>query len=842
MFSLASALLAPACGRSPAMSDRYSVKHDLIAMLGEATVSMPALESVQGIAFETGDWDFDSEGYVHLTRTGAFYNRLTFEPDVREAPGGALSFRYRTRWAEAGEQLLTVFFGERPGTRYAILFRSDGAVTVERQRLGENLPPATTSVLAQVRGEPTNEVWRTYRVEVRERRVLVAVDEKTAVDASLLEDEDDGYTSTDGAWGVELSRSGAGNHRAQAVLGGLLHQRLSNEGDPVASARLAPDRKPARAEVQLLNLEYSPDRLYQSRDFFYLVKTAERRMSEHGRELVPGLFAPAGSVYAYRLSAEPGERLQARYGFDLGRTEEGSDAVTFFAELTSGGRSQRLFEKTVSAEAQKQQGDFFSLDVELPVRRESTVELRLGVSRPAGGDPQSESSAVRPGLTFWGAPLVLSRDSEEAARPNVILISVDTLRPDFIGPFNEDSAGHTPNLSAFGRSAVRFTEAFTVSPWTLPAHFSLLTGRYPSRHGLNLAYGHNGTLADGAVTTMAEVLGRNGYLTAAIASDHSLNPDYGVDKGFHSFVDESVRDAAPLIPTFKAFIEKHRRQSFFLFLHSYDVHAPLFREANGEGRPGSPEKISYDTFLHREPTEIERDNVRRLYQNHAGYYDARFGELISILKQNGLFERSLIVVTADHGEELFERGSYLHGHSLYDELLRVPLLVKFPAESAFPGTNESLTALIDVVPSLLDYLDVPIPPELDGASFMPVLAGRAREQRRYFFAEALAWGPEAKALRTREYKYILTRPGVPDYEPRNPLYDSILETGGSEKLYRITDDRGEERDVLDGHRDLAESFRKALEPLWTLERREGAPVELDPKELENLRSLGYVRD
>ncbi len=610
----------------------------------------------------------------------------------------------------------------------------------------------------------------------------------------------------------------------------------------MATAFLAPNRKPTRDEVQLLNLEYTPDRPYQPRAFRYLIKTAERRLSEQGRELVPGLFAPAGSAYRYRVNAAPGDVLQARYGFDLRRTEEDSSAVTFFAELVSDGRSRRVFEKTVSAETQKKLGDFFSLDVELPVRRETKVELLLGVSNAASGAPQSKSTPRKTALTLWGSPLVLTRAGAVAARPNVILISVDTLRPDFIGPFNESSARHTPNLSAFARAAVRFDEAFTVSPWTLPAHFSLLTGRYPSRHGLNLAYGHNRTLADERVTTMAEVLGRNGYLTAAIASDHSFNPDYGVDKGFHSFVDESVRDAAPLIPTFKAFVEKHRRQSFFLLFHSYDVHAPLFRQPDGEAANGDADRISYDTFLQRRPSESEREDVRRLYQNHAGYYDARFGELISVLKQNDLFESSLIVVTADHGEELFERGAYLHGHSLYDELLRVPLLIKFPSDTSFPRTNGSLTALIDVMPSLLDYLGVPVPPGLDGASFMPVLSGRAREQRRHFFAEATAWGPEAKAVRTREYKYIRTRPGVPDYEPRNSLYDSILETGESEKLYRIADDRGERRNELVGHPDLAESFRKALDPLWVLERREGDPVELDPEQIENLRSLGYVRD
>lgn len=841
---LVSGLALSACGAfSPPAPVQYFVKHDLIQMVDQARVTMPPVASLENVRFETGAWQFDREGYIHLTRLSADRNRLTFEPKLQGAPNGEIAFRYRTRWAETDEQSLTVFFGERreprPARRYGISIRSDGTVEVGLQHLDDDLRSAKTSVLARARIDGTNEVWRTYRIEVRSSRARVTVGGEVVVDAALPEGPDD--VSADGTWGVELERQSGGSHRTQAVLGGLFHQRFSAGGEVVSSALLAPDQRPSRAEVQLLNMEYSPDREYLKPGFAYLIKIAQRKMSEEGREIVPGLFAPPGSAYRYQFSGAPGDVLRARYGFDLGRAGEDSEAVTFYAELTTDGRSQRLFEKTISLEAQKQRGDLFELDLALPVTEEAPIEVVLGVESSSSADPSSESNAGERGLTLWGAPLVASPASGDA-RPNVILISIDTLRPDFIGPFNVEAESFTPNLTAFGKSAVKFTEAFTVSPWTLPAHFSLFTGRYPSRHGLNRAYGENRKLADSSITTLAEVLSRHGYFTAAIASDHSLNPDYGVDKGFRSFLDETVRDAAPLIPAFKDFAESHRQRRFFLFFHSYDVHAPLFRGDASESSPGPPKEISYGTFLDLKPTEAERERVRRLYRNHAGYYDARFGELVSTLKQNGLFDRSIIVVTADHGEEIFEHGNYLHGHSLYDEVLRVPLLIKFPSDSAFPQTNGSLTALIDVMPSLLEFLGIPVPPDVDGKSFIPVLAGRAREQRRYFFAEALAWGPERKAVRTREYKYILTRPGVPHYEPRAKVYDSLLDTNESEELYRIAEDRQELHNEIRDHPDLATTLRKITDPLWKVARREGAAVELESAQLDALRTLGYVRE
>jgi arylsulfatase A-like enzyme len=841
---LISGLASIACSPGgPLVPGPYFIKYDLIQMVDQAQVTMPPVATIENIRFETGSWQFDRDGYVHLTRLSADRNRLRFEPRLEGAPDGEVVFRYRTRWTQTDEQLLTVFFGESrspgPAVRYGVSLGSDGTIAVERQQVDEDLRSATRSVLVRARSEETNEIWRTYRIEVRSSRVRMTVGDEVLVDA-LLPDGRHGEPTVDGSWGVELERRAGGGHRTQAVLGGLFHQRFSAGGEVVSSAFLAPKRRPARGEVQLLNMVYSPDQEYLPPALAYLVKTAHRRISKEGREIVPGLFAPPGSAYRYRLSAAPGDVLRAHYGFDLGRAGDDAEALTFYAELVAEGRSQRLFEKTISLEAQKQRGDLFELDLPLPVTDEAPIEVVLGVSKPEGIVPSSETNLGERGLSIWAAPLVAAPSSGEV-RPNVILISIDTLRPDFLGPFNRDAETFTPNLTAFGRSAVKFTDAFTVSPWTLPAHFSLFTGRYPSRHGLNRAFGQNRKLAARSVTTLADVLRGHGYFTAAIASDHSLNPDYGVDKGFLSFVDETVRDAAPLIPVFQKFIESHRQRQFFLFFHSYDLHAPLFHDDEDDSTPAH-EEISYRTFLNAKPTEVERERVRRLYRNHAREYDTRFGEIVSTLKQHGLLDSSIIVVTADHGEELFEHGNYLHGHSLYDEVLRVPLLVKFPSSSAFPETNGSLTALIDVMPSLLEFLGIAVPPDLDGRSFMPVLAGRAREQRRYFFAEALAWGPERKAIRTREYKYILTRPGVPEYEPRAAAYDSLFDTREGEELYRIAEDRQELHNGIRDRPDLAATFRKVTDPLWEVERREGSAVELDSSQLDALRTLGYVRD
>jgi arylsulfatase A-like enzyme len=253
--------------------------------------------------------------------------------------------------------------------------------------------------------------------------------------------------------------------------------------------------------------------------------------------------------------------------------------------------------------------------------------------------------------------------------------------------------------------------------------------------------------------------------------------------------------------------------------------------------------ITYADFLDRDRvTEEEKARLRRYYGNHVEYFDGRFSQLIEMLEDFGVYEDSLIIFTSDHGEELLDRTAYLHGHSLYDEILKVPLLIRFP-ERRFAEKMDAMTALIDIAPSVLDYLGIPSTMSMDGINFMGVLKDRQRSHREYLLAEALAWGPERKSVRTDLYKYILTlaESDPRGLGPRTDYYNAVLELAPGEELYMLHEDPSETRNVVEEHPELAEQLRLRLEPLLNAKDQRGVFVDRDPELMDALRRLGYIR-
>jgi arylsulfatase A-like enzyme len=224
------------------------------------------------------------------------------------------------------------------------------------------------------------------------------------------------------------------------------------------------------------------------------------------------------------------------------------------------------------------------------------------------------------------------------------------------------------------------------------------------------------------------------------------------------------------------------------------------------------------------------------------YFDGKFSQLIEMLEDSGVYENSLIIFTSDHGEELLDRTAYLHGHSLYDEMLKVPLLIRFP-DGRFTERVDAITALIDLAPSVLDYLGIPSTMSMDGVNFMKVLEDGQGSHRGHLLAEALAWGPERKSVRTDAYKYILTLPeSAPEgLGPRADHYNSVLAVAPGEELYLLQEDPSETRNVVAEHPELAEQLRLLIEPLLKVEGPQGAFVDRDEELMEALRRLGYVQ-
>ena len=824
----------------------HAVKTDLVHDLKAANVVLPTVPVERHIGFSNGRWEFDNDGHIRLTRQHPFSNRLDFLSS--EGAGDVeLSFHYQTRWTQAGEQSLSLVFhdaaAEDANPYFGISIQSDGQIRVQGAEFDASTGKRKDSTLAA--SQPlatTNEDWHRFRLRVTSTGVSVELDGETTLTCALPSELSQ-RVGSGGSWSLAFTRTGPGMHRTQARLADL-EARFDGAGrEPEIFNAFPTSPERAAADANFLIMKYRIDRAHFEESLKHLKRKIVRPLGEGEVEHITGWFAPPGSTFQFTVEAEPGDRLQARYGFDFGEALSEEPPATFYVRAYWANEERELFRHEVSGSDQLERGDLFRVDVPVPADASTELTIELGVL--ADPSAEGEGSPLRRYATFFASAALSGLRDAKAARPNIIFISVDTLRPDFLEPYAPDDMS-TPAIAELARDSVRFDQAFSVSPWTMPSHFSIFTGLYPSRHGLNRAFGFNNAVAEPSIRTLAETLRDAGYRTAAIASDHSLDPLYGLDKGFDSFIDLTTRDVQDLLPHIHRFLEREQQEPFFLFLHTYDPHGSLFRTEGLEHleRGRLEDVVSYgDVKGLGEASEEEKRYLRGLYRNHVSYFDRYFGEILEALKRHDLYDDAIIVFTSDHGEELLERSAYLHGHSLHDEVLRVPLLMKFP-EGNWPAEVAALMGSIDIFPTLAAYIGVPVPEDLDGTNALPVLKGESRAHRRVLLSEACAWGPERKSVRSQQYRYIwtLAEDEKGGLAPRPTAHASIVSWEPREELFDLLSDPGETRNLWGERQELVKRLKANVELLLAVESPVGTVIIRDANRLEALRSLGYVQD
>ena len=359
------------------------------------------------------------------------------------------------------------------------------------------------------------------------------------------------------------------------------------------------------------------------------------------------------------------------------------------------------------------------------------------------------------GVLVAGLAIALSVSSAQTvtgSAPDVYLITIDTLRADHVHCYGDDQI-QTPALDSLARDGVRFTQAFTPSPITNTAHTSILTGLLPSVHGVT----DFGVPLAKTIPTWAELLKQNGYQTAAfigavVLDSRTLAP--GLDKGFDyydNFPSDSSeskhwgrveRRGTDVVHRAEAWLDGHPAKPRFVWIHLYDPHDPY--------EPPPP-------FA-----QIYKD---RLYDGEIAYADSALGHLLTYLKRRDRYKHALIVVVGDHGEGLGEHGEQTHGIFLYDATTHVPLLMKLPM-SAKPAVLEAQVPTTDLLPTVLDLLDIAPPAALAKRSLRGYLAG-TNENGRLVFSETdyplrFGWAP-LRAVRSGGFKFIEA--------PRPELYD-----------------------------------------------------------------------
>ncbi len=423
-------------------------------------------------------------------------------------------------------------------------------------------------------------------------------------------------------------------------------------------------------------------------------------------------------------------------------------AVEFNLQLDAGGNQEEVFAGVVGRARPN-----LWLDHEVELSRWQGEKVRLIFETKRKGET-GESSGERPALALWGKPVLSSR-SERSERPNVILISIDCLRSDHLGIYGY-SRDTTPSIDALAKDGVVFEAAVSTSSWTLPTHMSMLTGLPPSIHGATKT-----SMLHDSVPYLPVLLAESGYRVDGLVSVPTLSQEYGFDRGFHSYRFYFNPGASHTVDAAIDLLGKGDGQSHFLFLHLIDAHWPYappeeFRQRFGERPPDISDLLKQ--ILNDVPPsgQAQIDQAVNLYDGEIAYVDRELGRFFDKMRAEGLYDSSLIILTADHGEAFYEHGYWKHTQTLYEEMVRVPLIVKWPAESP-TGRVASLVSQVDVFPTVL------------GAVGLDSETAWARDLRRYVTR------PDTSRSVVSEvsWKALVTRPALFKVAFRNEQFKYV---------------------------------------------------------------------
>jgi arylsulfatase A-like enzyme len=370
-----------------------------------------------------------------------------------------------------------------------------------------------------------------------------------------------------------------------------------------------------------------------------------------------------------------------------------------------------------------------------------------------------------------GADLIKS--SKPVLLTNVILITISTLRADHTGclSYKRDT---TPNLDELGKQAVLFRNAFAASGWTMPAHGSIFTSLYPKAHGaVNI---NSGLAAEN--NTLAEILKNNGYYCAGFCCNPRLGQKQGFAQGFDLYDDYSVslmlnslafennrtvninrkRTNGFINDAATRWLQDNTQKPFFIFLHYYDNHwdylppAPYDKlyDPNYRG-PIDGTNIAREPLFSNPPTEQDIRHIIALYDGELRQTDNDLGEILRFLKKKKLLDNSIIVIVGDHGEQFYEHG-HTSRQGIYEELIHIPLVISVPG--AHTKAIDSLASQVDILPTILDYLQIPLPSTCQGKSLKPLIEGQTEIVNDFVFVEYTGGtAPDCAAVRSTQYKY-----------------------------------------------------------------------------------------
>ncbi len=450
---------------------------------------------------------------------------------------------------------------------------------------------------------------------------------------------------------------------------------------------------------------------------------------------------PAAPPSRFRFVADVPEDGRLVVAAGIPGRYQGASAVEFVVNVRDRGREQTVLSRMVDPANRESDRGWVPLEADLSGHAGRGVEIILETR----GFERSEA----PDRAFWGTPIIATALNAEA--PLVIVYLVDALRADHL-PLYGYSRDTAPELTRFARDGVVFDQAIAASSWTKPSVASLFTSLLPRDH----ACVRFCTPLDPGLVTLAERLREQGYGTGAVV----VNPHVGAknmqfDQGFDQF--EALRvggRAEQVVDKALAFLDARRGQPTFLYVHTMDTHAPY--------RPPSPFDRRFPPFPapgreaaqpfsdYKEPADLDR--IVGQYDGAIAYGDREFGRFVGALRERGLYDRAMIVFLADHGEEFLDHGGWEHGRTLFDELIRVPLVAKYPRGREAGRRVARQVQLVDVLPTILESQGLPVPVGIVGRPLDESFDATGPERPAVF--ETSYFEDAAHGVRTSEAKYV----------------------------------------------------------------------------------------
>lgn len=548
----------------------------------------------------------------------------------------------------------------------------------------------------------------------------------------------------------------------------------------------------------------------------------------------PEIALVAGESVSFHVPIGEKVSLQGRH---RSRTE---NAAAFEVALAVDGKEPEI---VYQASALGQSGGNFGVDLSEWAGQTASLTLRA----TSGEAIFSETGLYVPKME----PAKASKTSAGRAK-NAVLVLIDTLRADKLTSYNKGTRVQTPYLDRLAGESIVFTRALAPENWTKPSVASLLSGLYPTTHA---AKDGKDKLPE-SVTMVSEHFGELGFVTAGFVANGYVSDKFGFKQGWDkwtNYVREGKRNRAQYVfEEAMAWLDaRPKDKPFFLYIHTIDPHVPyipprkyltMYDPQPYNGRVQSTKTAALlGDFKTGRVTFDDRDRFRleALYDGEISYHDDQFARLHEKLAELGLLEDTAIAVTSDHGEEFFDHDSVGHGHSLYEELLHVPLIVRPPGSAATqPGRWDGEVSLVDVFPTLCELMGHEPPEGIEGRSLVPAIEGKARvEAPGASFSEFLTG---QVGVRFGRYKAI--------YKGLSPeLYDLVEDP---EETDNLADKRpialAAARDLLGGHLGRFVETEpiggdvSSSPPKVPAKRHKAKKTNIDPETRKQLKALGYI--